>query len=171
MRTQCQFTVKRFRISQPQRAPSQHDSVTVWHLGHSRCARTKIGASVVPQYLQRGGSTLAGLSSVALSDCISVPPKCAVDPFDNHGVSHRKSHHHSKNYDEVYYYPEASYANLNANDPQVSWTGSSAGSAGSRNITSQIMIPNPSANNPSIHSNSTATQWDANASSPSSGHQ
>ena len=35
---------------QPQRPPSQHDSVTVWHLGHSRCARTKMGASVVPQY-------------------------------------------------------------------------------------------------------------------------
>jgi|ETNmetMinimDraft_21_1059911.scaffolds.fasta_scaffold57347_2 hypothetical protein len=67
MRRQRQFTVKRFRISQPQRPPSQHDSVTVWHLGHSRCARTKIGASVVPQYLQRGGSTLAGLSSVGLS--------------------------------------------------------------------------------------------------------
>ena len=49
--------------NQPQRLPSHHDSVTVWHLGHSmrddrkRCARTKIGASVVPQYLQRGGST------------------------------------------------------------------------------------------------------------------
>ena len=64
--------------NQPQRPPSQHDSMTVWHLGHSRCARTKIGASVVPQYGQRGGSTLAGVSSVALSDCISVPPKCAV---------------------------------------------------------------------------------------------
>ena len=64
--------------NQPQRPPSQHDSMTVWHLGHSRCARTKIGASVVSQYGQRGGSALAGLSSVALSDCISVPPKCAV---------------------------------------------------------------------------------------------
>ena len=37
-----------------------------------------MGALVVPQYLQRGGSTLAGLSAVGLSDCISVPPKCAV---------------------------------------------------------------------------------------------
>ena len=57
--------------SQPQRPPSQHDSVTVWHLGHSMCARTKIGASVVPQYGQRGGSALAGFSSVALSDCMT----------------------------------------------------------------------------------------------------
>ena len=65
-------------VNQPQRPPSQHDSMTVWHLGHSRCARTKIGASVVSQYGQRGGSALAGLSSVTLSDCISVPPKCAV---------------------------------------------------------------------------------------------
>ena len=37
-------------VNQPQRSPSQHDSVTVWHLGHSRCARTNMGASVVPQY-------------------------------------------------------------------------------------------------------------------------
>ena len=73
MRRHCQFTVKRSAVppncavNQPQRPPSQHDSVTVWHLGHSRCARTKIGASVVSQYGQRGGSALAGLSSVALS--------------------------------------------------------------------------------------------------------
>ena len=71
MRRHCQFTVKRSPkcavSDQPQRPPSQHDSTTVWHLGHSRCARTKIGASVVSQYGQRGGSALAGLSSVALS--------------------------------------------------------------------------------------------------------
>ena len=64
--------------NQPQRLPSHHDSVTVWHLGHSmrddrkRCARTKIGASVVPQYLQRGGSTLAMSASFANSS-IAVP--------------------------------------------------------------------------------------------------
>ena len=71
MRRHCQFTVKRSPkcavSDQPQRPPSQHDSTTVWHLGQSRCARTKIGASVVSQYGQRGGSALAGLSSVALS--------------------------------------------------------------------------------------------------------
>jgi len=76
MRRQCQFTVKqspKCAVSdQPQRPPSQHDSVTVWHLGHSRCARTKIGASVVPQYLQRGGSTLAMSASFANSS-IAVP--------------------------------------------------------------------------------------------------
>ena len=57
---------------QPQRPPSQHDSMTVWHLGHSRCARTKIGASVVSQYGQRGGSALAGLPSVGLSDSVTI---------------------------------------------------------------------------------------------------
>ena len=47
-------------MNQPQRPPSQHDSVTVWHLGHSMWARTNIVASVVPQYLQRGGSAFSG---------------------------------------------------------------------------------------------------------------
>ena len=91
MRRQCQFTVKRFRVNQPQRPPSQHDSVTVWHLGHSRCARTKIGASVVPQYLQRGGSTLAGLSLVGSSDCMTDPELSRRhDHHSHHQMSSRQ---------------------------------------------------------------------------------
>ena len=57
-------------VNQPQRSPSQHDSVTVWHLGHSRCARTNMGASVVPQYLERGGSIFLGFYWVDFSDCM-----------------------------------------------------------------------------------------------------
>ena len=34
--------------------------MTEWHLGHSMCARTNIGDSVHPQYLQRGASTFLG---------------------------------------------------------------------------------------------------------------
>ena len=88
MRRQCQFTVKRSAVppkcavsDQPQRPPSQHDSMTVWHLGHSRCARTKIGDSVVPQYLQRGGSTLAMSASLANSSTavFNLPPVALLD--------------------------------------------------------------------------------------------
>jgi len=70
-------------VNQPQRPPSQHDSVTVWQFGHSRCARTNMGASVLPQYLQRSGSrTTSAVWHLGHSRCsrtdigASVVPQC-----------------------------------------------------------------------------------------------
>jgi hypothetical protein len=57
-----------------------------------------MGASVVPQYLQRGGSTLAGLSLVGSSDCMtdqwlvdtnSELSRRHHDHYDRHGHNDR----------------------------------------------------------------------------------
>ena len=51
------------------------NSTTAWHLGHCRFDPTKIRPSVLPHFLHCGGPRLSSLSSVSLSDCISVQVK------------------------------------------------------------------------------------------------